>query len=279
MKKATSPILGYLLDLDGTIYRGDRLIPGAAESVANLRSRGRRIVFLTNKPLYSRLNYAEKLTRLGIEANEDDVINSSYVLARYLAERSPGARVYPIGEPPLLAELEKAGLSLCDDPNRIEYVIAAFDRTFDYHKLNVAFQALRREAHFIATNPDRTCPVEGGEIPDAAGVIAALEATTQRKVETIVGKPSTYMTDAALERLGLPATRAAMVGDRLETDVAMGLNAGLTAILTLSGVSTREDLDGSPVQPDYVIESIAQLPDLDERLAERTQRTDPSPKL
>jgi len=278
-QKTALPIVGYLLDLDGTVYLGERLIVGAARAIETLRARGRRTVFLSNKPLQSRGDYAEKLTRLGVPTVEEDVVNSSYVLARYLATHAPGARVFAVGEEPLLAELRAADLVLTDDPKRIEYVVAAFDRTFDYHKLNVAFQALRREAHFIATNPDRTCPVDGGEIPDAAAVIAALEATTQRKVETIVGKPSTYMTDAALERLGLPATRAAMAGDRLETDVAMGLNAGLTAILTLSGVGTREDLDGSPVQPDYVIESIAQLPDLDERLAEQTQMTDPSPKL
>ena len=262
-------IEGYLLDLDGTVYLGERLIAGVGEAIEALRSRGRRIVFLSNKPLHSRRDYAEKLTRLGVPTTEEDVVNSSYVLARYLVKRAPGAKVFVIGEEPLRAELRSANLVLTEDPEKIEYVIAAFDRTFDYHKLNIGFQALRRGAHFIATNPDRTCPVEGGEIPDAAAVIAALEATTQRKVETIVGKPSLYMTDVALEQLGVPAARAAMVGDRLETDVAMGLNAGLISILTLSGVSSREDLEDSPVQPDYVIESLAELPDLDEQLAEQ----------
>lgn len=261
-------IEGYLLDLDGTVYLGERLIPDADRAIETLRKRGRRIVFLSNKPLQSRADYAEKLTRLGIPTTEDEVINSSYVLARYLSQRAPGATVYAIGETPLLAELRNAGFTISEDPEKIEYVIAAFDRTFAYHKLNVAFQALRRGAHFIATNPDRTCPVEGGEIPDAAGVIAALEATTGRKVEEIVGKPSHHTVEVALERLGLPADSCAMVGDRLETDIVMGKSAGLTAILTLTGVTARGGVSEASVKPNYVIESIAELPALDLKLNE-----------
>ena len=257
---------GYLLDLDGTVYLGDHLIDGAAETISALRERGRRIVFLTNKPLYSRADYAQKLSNLGIETSEDAVINSSYVLARYLADRAPGSKVYAIGEPPLLAELEEAGLSLCDDPKKIEYVIAAFDRTFTYEKLNIGFQAIRRGAHFVATNPDRTCPVDGGEIPDAAGVIAALEATTGKKVEVVVGKPSPVIVSVAIDRLGVRREECAMVGDRLETDMRMARDAGLTGILTLSGVTSRMDLSGSKIEPNYVIESIAALSDLDAKL-------------
>ncbi|NOX44658.1 MAG: HAD-IIA family hydrolase [Caldiserica bacterium] len=262
-------IRGYLLDLDGTVYRGDRLIPGAAEAIAELRARGRRIVFLSNKPLYSRRDYAEKLTRLGIPTSEGEVVNSSLVLARYLAREAPGARVFAIGELPLLVELCRAGLELCEDPERIEYVIAAFDRTFDYRKLNIAFQALVRGARFIATNPDRTCPVEGGEIPDAAGVIAALEATSGRKVELVLGKPSRHMVRAALEVLGVPAEECAMVGDRLETDIRMAVENGLVAVLTLTGVSSRADIRDSAWDPHHVIESIAELPALDAELSER----------
>jgi hypothetical protein len=167
-------IVGYIFDLDGTIYRGNRVTPGACQSVQILRKRGREIVFLSNKPLFSRKAYAEKLCALGIPAQEDEVITSSWVLARELAKEAPEAKVFAIGETPLLDELTRAGLTFTEDPKEIDYVIAAFDRTFDYRKLNIAFQALKRGAHFYATNPDRTCPVEGGEIPDAAAVIAAL---------------------------------------------------------------------------------------------------------
>lgn len=259
-------VQGYLLDLDGTVYLGEKLIPGADQAIAELRRRGRRIVFLSNKPLYSRADYAAKLTRLGVPATPDDVVHSSYVMARYLVRQKPGARVYAIGEPPLLAELEAAGLELCEDPERIEYVVAAFDRTCTWDKINTAFQAIRRGARFVATNPDPTCPVEGGEIPDAAGIIAALEATTGKKVEEVVGKPSPHTVRAALERLDLPAEKAAMVGDRLGTDILMARRAGLVGILTLSGVTKPEDLEWADVRPDYVIESLAELPELDEQL-------------
>lgn len=260
------PILGYILDLDGTVYVGERLVPGADRAIAELRARGRRILFLSNKPLYSRRDYADKLTRLGIPTREEEVINSSFVLARHLARHAPGARVFAIGEPPLLEELAAVGLRLTEDPARVEYVVAAFDRTFDYRKLNVAFQALRRGARFLATNPDRTCPVEEGEIPDAAAVIAALEATTGRQVEDVFGKPSRHTVEMALATLGLPAAGCALAGDRLETDIRMAKENGLVAILTLTGVTRREDLARAPVQPDHVVDGIGDLPWLDHEL-------------
>ena len=258
--------IGYLLDLDGTVYRSDRLIQGAAFAIEELRRRGRQIAFMTNKPLHSREDYARKLTRLGIPTSEDDVITSSYVLATYLSVQAPNAKVFALGEPPLLSELTAAGLELCDEPERVDYVVAAFDRTFDYEKLNIGFQAIRLGARFIATNPDRTCPVDGGEIPDAAGVIAALEATTGRKPEEILGKPSRRMIQAGLDQLGVPPQLCIVVGDRLETDIVMAKESGLIAILTLTGVTTRESLGHSSVRPDFVIATMEELPDVDKEM-------------
>ncbi|MBC7220292.1 HAD-IIA family hydrolase [Candidatus Bipolaricaulota bacterium] len=263
------PIAGYILDLDGTVYVGERLVPGADRAIAALRARGRRILFLSNKPLYSRRDYAQKLSCLGIPTCEEDVINSSFVLARYLARHAPAARVFAIGEPPLLAELAAVGLHLTDDPAEVEYVIAAFDRTLDYRKLTIAFQALRRGARFLATNPDRTCPVEGGEVPDAAGVIAFLEATSGRAVEEVFGKPSRHTAEMALATLGLPAAQCALVGDRLETDIRMAKENGLVAILTLTGVTRRGDLARASLQPDHVVDGIGDLPRLDRELNTR----------
>ncbi len=250
---------GYILDLDGTTYLGERVIPGAPEIIAQLRQQGCGVVFLSNKPLERRQAYAEKLTRLGIPTSPGEVINSSLVMARYLAHEMAGVTVFAIGEPPLLEELTAVGLRLSETPEQIEVVIASFDRTFDYRKLNIGFQALRRGAHFLATNPDRTCPVEGGEIPDAGAVIGALEGCSGRKVELVAGKPSPLIMEAALERLGLPADACLMVGDRLETDIVMGRRVGMTTALVLSGVTKREDLSRSSIQPDYVLESIADL--------------------
>ncbi len=252
---------GVIFDLDGTVYLSDHLIPGARQVIEQLRGQGHRMVFVSNKPLQSRTDYAAKLTRLGVPTHPDDVINSSLVLTRYLSREMPGATVFAIGEPPLLEELA-AGFRLSEDPDEIEVVIASFDRTFDYRKLNIGFQALRRGARFFATNADATCPIAGGEIPDAAAVIGALEGCSKRKVETVVGKPSPLIVEVALEQLGLPAGECLMVGDRVETDILMGHRAGMTTALVMTGVTRRADLAHAPAQPDYVLESIAEVPRL-----------------
>src|SRR5687768_15552491 len=155
------PHRGWLFDLDGTIYLGESLIPGADRVIAALRGAGRRVAFLSNKPLYTRTDYAAKLTRLGIPATPHDVVNSSIVLARHLAALDRGAPVFAIGEPPLLAELAAHGFEVRRD-HHVRWVVIAFDRTFDYGKLNTALQAVKQGARLIATNPDRTCPIEGG---------------------------------------------------------------------------------------------------------------------
>jgi NagD protein len=253
------PYRGFIFDLDGTVYLGERLLPGAKAAIAALREAGRRLCFLSNKPIASRADYAAKLTRLGVPTEVDDVVNSSYVLARYLAREAPGARCFVIGERPLIAELEAAGLKPVDGP-QADFVVVAFDRTFDYAKLDVALQAVRRHgARLIGTNPDRTCPVEDGEIPDAAGMIAAVEAVTGHRVEPIVGKPSPIMLAVALERLGLGPVDCVIAGDRLETDIAMGKAAGLGTILVLTGITKPADPAIARWQPDHVLRSLEDL--------------------
>lgn len=251
---------GYIFDLDGTIYLGDQLIPGAAEVVALRRQRGKKVVFVSNKPLEPRTSYANKLTRLGIPTAPEEVINSTQALIHLLHTRHPGANLLVVGEPKLLQELMEAGFSVTYRVNEVDVVVAAFDRTLDYTKLNLAHQALLRGAAFYATNADKTCPVSGGEIPDCAGVIAFLEATTGRTVQEIAGKPSIHILTAALARLGLEASQCLMVGDRLATDVAMGAAAGMDTALVLTGVTRREALAASPIQPTYVLESVADCP-------------------
>ena len=252
------PYRGWLFDLDGTIYLGERLIPGADATVAALRAAGRRVAFLSNKPLQTRAEYAAKLTHLGVPAAPDDVINSSLVLARYLRDRDPGAPVFVIGEPPMLEEMAAHGFEVRPD-ERVRWVVIAFDRTFDYAKLNIALQAVKRGARLIATNPDRTCPVEGGEIPDCAGMIAAVEAVTDRKVEAIVGKPSPIILEVSLAALGVPARDAVIVGDRIETDIVMGRRLGLGTVLVLSGITRADDPRIAAIAPDHVVRSVRDL--------------------
>jgi NagD protein len=252
------PHRGWLFDLDGTIYLGEALIPGADTVVAALRHAGRRIAFLSNKPLQTRDDYARTLTRLGIPAGADDVINSSLVLARHLATLDPGAPVFVIGEPPLIAELTAHGFEVRRD-QRVRWVVIAFDRTFDYAKLNVALQAVRGGARLIATNPDRTCPTADGEIPDCAGMIAAVEAVTGQAVEVVVGKPSPIILEVALQALGVRPADCVIVGDRIETDIVMGKRHGLTTVLVLSGVTRPGDPRIAEIGPDAVLPSLREL--------------------
>jgi arabinose operon protein AraL len=253
------PQRGWLFDLDGTVYLGEALLPGAGETIAALRSTGRRVAFLSNKPLSTRGDYAEKLTRLGIPTAAEEVVNSSVVLARYLRKLDPGAPVFVIGERPLIGELQEHGFEVRGDAD-VRWVVIAFDRTFDYGKLNTALQAVRRHgARLIATNPDRTCPVEGGEIPDCAGMIAAVEAVTGQRVEAIVGKPSPVILEIALETLGVTARDCVIVGDRLETDIVMGRALGLATVLVLTGVTRADDPRIAEIGPDLVLPSIRAL--------------------
>jgi len=253
------PQRGWLFDLDGTVYLGERLIPGADTVIAALRAEGRRVAFLSNKPLYTRADYADKLTRLGVPTQVDDVVNSSLVLARHLRTLDPGAPVFVIGEPPLIGELQNHGFEVRSD-ERVRWVVIAFDRTFDYAKLNTALQAVRHhDARLIATNPDRTCPVEGGEIPDCAGMIAAVEAVTGKRVEVIVGKPSPIILKVALDRLDVTAPDCVIVGDRLDTDITMGKTAGLATVIVLTGVTPPGHPNIATLQPTLVLPTIRHL--------------------
>jgi NagD protein len=264
---------GFIFDLDGTVYLGDKALPGAVDCIAELRRRGKCLLFVSNKPLEPGRNYAEKLTRLGIPSGEEDIITSAFVLGYHLSHTAPELRCYVIGEPSLRQELRSHGLQVYDeldgqdprgiiDPRGIDAVVVAFDRTLDYRKLNTAYQALVRGARFYATNADKICPLPGGGIPDAGATIAALEHITGRKVELVAGKPSRLIMQVAAQRLGFPPERILMTGDRLETDILMGQQAGMRTAVVLTGVTRREDILSMGSPPDYVLENLGELPGL-----------------
>jgi NagD protein len=261
MQTLTTLYDAYIFDLDGTIYLGDSLLPTAAQTITHLRQLGKRIVFLSNNPTKTRQDYAQKLTRLGLETAAFDIINSSAVMLHFLQQNTPNARLFVIGEQSLHHELRHAGFTLTEEADQVDVVIASFDRTFTYHKLQVAFDALRKSspARFFATNADKYCPVPGGGQPDAAAIIAAIEACTDVKCEAIVGKPSHHMAQAVLDLLQLPPERCLMTGDRLETDVLMGLNAGMSAALVLTGATTTAALETAEIQPTYLINQLSEL--------------------
>lgn len=249
----------YIFDLDGTVYLGDKLLPTAGETISRLRQIGKRTLFLSNNPTNTRTAYAAKLTRLGLPTPADDVVNSSYVMVDFLRQNLPHARLFVVGEPSLSNELTAAGFELTEDARRIDAVIASFDRSFTYHKLQVAFDAIRSGARFFATNADRYCPVPGGGEPDAAAIIAAIEACTATKVEAVVGKPSVTMAAAILRLVNLPPSHCIITGDRLETDILMGLNAGMSGALALTGATDEAALAAANIRPTYVLRRLGDL--------------------
>jgi HAD superfamily hydrolase (TIGR01450 family) len=254
---------GYVIDLDGTVYLGEEPLPGAVETLARLRATGRRVVFLTNNPLRPAASYAELLRELGVQADEDEIVTPLSVLTSYLRTRHAGAAVLTVAEPLVGQTLEAAGIPVTADPSAAGVVVVSFDRTFDYAKLLRAFRAVRQYgAAIVATNPDPFCPTIDGGLPDCAAMLAALEACTGGTAEAVLGKPGPHMAAEVRSRLGVRPADAAMVGDRLLTDVAMSHALGMTSILLLSGATSADDVASSAVRPDYVIEGIgALLPD------------------
>jgi len=250
---------GYVFDLDGTVYLGDELLPEAKETLGELKARS-NVVYLTNKPLETPADYAAKLTRLGVETHPEEVISSTDALLLYLGRHAPEARLFVVGERPLVQLLELAGYDVVREAEGVQVVIVSFDRTFDYRKLQVAFDAVRGGARIVATNPDAYCPTpDGGGLPDCAAMLAAIEASTGAHAEAIVGKPSPHMAAALLDRLGVSARTTLLVGDRLATDVRMANEAGMISALVLTGATDLEEAIGSSDRPDYVIEHLGDL--------------------
>jgi HAD superfamily hydrolase (TIGR01450 family) len=261
---------GYVFDLDGTLYLGDRLLPGAAETVATVRAHGAQVAFLTNKPLERPAAYAAKLTALGIPASAGEVVSSTDALTRYLLATAPDAAILPIAEPLISELLHEAGLRTVplDQPEDAEVVVVSWDRTFDYAKLLAAFRAVRAGARIVATNPDPFCPSPDGDLPDCAAMLAAIEASTGVTAEAVVGKPSPHMAATLLDRLALPPEDTLLVGDRLLTDVRMAREAGMVAALVLTGATGRDDLAGAAIQPDLVLDGVADIVPLPSDLEE-----------
>ncbi len=252
---------GYVFDLDGTIYLGDELLPGAKRLIEELRELGKKVAFLSNNPTKDPRMYADKLTRLGVPTPEGEVVNTVVTMTRWLLQNHPDATVFPISEEPLRRSLREAGIRISDRPDEIDIVIASYDRAFDYRKLQIAFDAIwfHKRARLVTTNPDPYCPLPGGRgEPDAAAVVGAIEACTGAKCEVNVGKPSRIMLETVMERIGLEPADCVMTGDRLYTEIRMALDAGMPSAVVLTGETTSEDVQTASEEnlPDYVLDRI-----------------------
>src|ERR671916_3431557 len=255
---------GYVFDLDGTIYLGDELLPGAKRLILKLRELGKRVIFLSNNATKDPRMYAEKLGGLGLKTPASEIVNTVVTMTEWVLREHPEATVFPISGEPLKKALSEAGIRISEDPEEIDIVIASYDRTFDYRKLQIAFDAIwfYGRATLVTTNPDRYCPFPGGRgEPDAAAIVAAIEACTGAKCEANTGKPDSIMLDIVTDLTGLEVTECIMTGDRLYTDIRMALDAGMPSAVVLTGETTAEALaeESEENLPDYILERIDQL--------------------
>jgi arabinose operon protein AraL len=255
---------GYVFDLDGTIYLGDELLPGAKRLILKLRELGKRVIFLSNNPTKDPMMYAQKLGKLGLKTPASEIVNTVVTMTRWLLREHPEATVFPISEETLKNSLSEAGIRMSENPEEIDIVIASYDRGFDYRKLQIAFDAIwfYKRAMLVTTNPDRYCPFPGGRgEPDAAAIVAAIEACTGTKCQVNVGKPDPIMLETIIDLIGLDAKECVMSGDRLYTEIQMAKRAGMPSAVVLTGETTERDLAREPVEnlPDYTLERIDQL--------------------
>jgi len=259
------PIEGVVVDLDGTVYRAGEPIPGAVEAIDRLRNQGIAVVFCSNNPTKTPEEYAERLASMGVDCDPEDVVPASTVTRDYLREHHPDESTYLVGAPSLRKYLEAAGQDIVDTPDASVFV-ASWDEAFDYDEMQTALDCIDEETTFLGTDPDRTVPDDGGLMPGSGAIIASVAVTVGRDPDRVLGKPSDEAADAVLDRLGLPAERCLVVGDRLDTDLAMGASRGMDTALVGTGVTDLDDVpdhtddraDGV-VTPDYFVSSLAEL--------------------
>ena len=249
-------MLGYLIDMDGVVYRGHELVPGADRFIAELRERDVPFRFLTNNSQRTRRDVATRLRRLGVAVEEEHVFTCAMATARFLAGQKPHGTAYVIGEGGLLTALHTHGYAVVDkDP---DFVVVGEGRTFSFEMAEAALNMVRGGARLVATNLDPNCPTPTGARPGCGALVALLEAASGVRAFS-VGKPSPLMMRAARKELGLGAEQTVVIGDTMETDIVGGVQLGCRTVLVLSGSTRREDLGRYAYRPDKIVATIADL--------------------
>jgi NagD protein len=244
------------MDMDGVLVREDQAIPGADRFIATLRERGTPFLVLTNNSIYTRRDLAARLAASGIDVPEEAIWTSALATARFLEDQRPRGSAFVIGEAGLTTALHDAGYTLTErDP---DYVVLGETRTYSFERITRAIRLIVGGARFIATNPDATGPTPDGPLP-ATGSVAALISRATGVDPYFVGKPNPLMMRSALNAIDAHSETAAMVGDRMDTDVVSGLEAGMETILVLTGVTTREDAERHPYRASRIVDSVADL--------------------
>lgn len=246
----------FVLDMDGTFYLGDNILPGALSFIDAVNEKGKDYLFFTNNASTRPEAYIDKLAGMGCFITRDKIMTSGDVMIRFLKSKYPGQSVYLLGTKPLINSFEDAGIKL--DDKHPDIVVASFDKTLTYEKLERACTFIREGAAFLATHMDINCPVEGGFIPDCGAICAAISLSTGKEPR-YVGKPFVETVDMILDKTGYNRENVTFVGDRLYTDVATGVNNGARGVLVLTGETKLSDVDASDTKPDAIYDSIAQM--------------------
>lgn len=250
----------YLLDMDGTIYFDDYLIDGAYDFIQTLIKKNKKYVFLTNNSSKNENDYINKLKRLNIPCDKENIFTSGMATGIYLQTNYPKAKVYLVGTKALYNELDQYGVKLVDENPDI--VLIGFDRELTYNKLEKACEFLDNGAIFLATNCDLVCPIKGKKfIPDCGSMCNMLTVAT-KKEPYYIGKPNPYMINLLSKKFNIPNSKIAVIGDRVYTDIASGYNAKANTICVLSGESTMKTITDSDIKPDYIYDSVKDLIDL-----------------
>jgi NagD protein len=249
-------IRSWLMDMDGVLVREEQAIPGAAEFLAQLGDRGIPFLVLTNNSIYTRRDLSARLAASGLDVPEEAIWTSALATARFLEDQRPGGSAFVIGEAGLTTALHSAGYTLTE--RSPDYVVLGETRTYSFERITRAIRLIAEGARFIATNPDATGPSDAGPIP-ATGSVAALISRATEVDPYFVGKPNPLMMRSALNAIDAHSETAAMVGDRMDTDVKSGLEAGMETILVLTGVTTREDAERHPYRASRIVDSVADL--------------------
>jgi NagD protein len=251
-------IRAWLMDMDGVLVREQFAIPGAAEFLGRLQEVGIPFLVLTNNSMFTRRDLAARLRRSGLEVPEESIWTSALATATFLEDQRPGGSAFTIGEAGLTTALHESGYTLTEsDP---DYVVLGETRTYSFERITQAIRLIGKGARFIATNPDNVGPSPDGPLP-ATGSVAALISRATGVAPYYVGKPNPLMMRSALNALDAHSESTAMIGDRMDTDVVSGLEAGLEAILVLTGVTSRADAERHPYRPARIVESVAELVD------------------
>lgn len=250
---------GAVIDLDGTVYRSEQLVPGAREGITMLRKAGVDVAFVSNTATKSRETCLKRLTGLGIDATRRDVITSASVTARHVSENYPDANTMAIGQPALVEELSRAGATLVEEPSDTDVLVVGKDRSFGYDTLTRGLHALENDAAFVATNRDGKSPTDDGNEPGSGAVVAAVAAAAGREPDVVAGKPHDPIVEATFDRLALDPSECFVVGDNPDMDVALGERAGMTTVLVLTGVTGRDDPAVREKRADHVVERLTDL--------------------